>query len=320
MAGMRTGHIALALGATILLGGCEEGKEFDLFKKPTEVETADRAAASASSVKLVERDIEAPEVFQVTDKGLWDGRPSLGGVWVAHADVVDPERVIIRNEDNGKFVIGALFRRERSNPGPKLQVSSDAGAALGMLAGAPATLNVTALRRAELPVEEEDSAEAAEATEETLEPPAEIEIATLGPIAAASAALDKAEAAEETPGEKVATASAPPVMAPEAVTVEPAPVEPIAAAAAPEPAKRGLGLRMSKPLIQIGLFSEEANATRAGDALRRAGMIPTITKREANGKNLWRITVGPAANALERASLLKKIKGLGYSDAYFVAS
>ena len=43
---------------------------------------------------LVERDVEAPGVFQVTEAGLWDGRPSLGGVWVAHPDVTEPERVI----------------------------------------------------------------------------------------------------------------------------------------------------------------------------------------------------------------------------------
>ena len=88
--------------------------------------------------------------FQSPKHGLWDGRPSLGGVWVAHPDVTDPERVIIRNQANGKFVIGALFRRERDNPGPRLQVSSDAAAALEMLAGAPSTLNVTALRREEV--------------------------------------------------------------------------------------------------------------------------------------------------------------------------
>ncbi len=88
-----------------------------------------------------------PEVFQVSDKGLWDGRPSLGGVWVAHPDVAEPERVIIRNAENDKFVIGALFKRERENPGPRFQVSSDAAAALGMLAGAPSELNVTCAGR-----------------------------------------------------------------------------------------------------------------------------------------------------------------------------
>lgn len=75
--------------------------------------------------------------------------PLLGGVWVAYpeVDVEQIGQVVIRNQANGRFVIGALFRRERETPGPALQVSSEAAEALGMLAGAPATLNVTALRR-----------------------------------------------------------------------------------------------------------------------------------------------------------------------------
>jgi hypothetical protein len=107
--------------------------------------------AASRSTRLVDRDVEAPDVFQVTDKALWDGRPSLGGVWVASPDATDPERVILRNTENGKFVIGALFKRERDNPGPKLQISSDAADALGVLAGQPVSLNVTALRREEAP-------------------------------------------------------------------------------------------------------------------------------------------------------------------------
>ena len=105
---------------------------------------------AATSARLVDHDVEAPDVFQTTDKALWDGRPSLGGVWVATANAKDPERVILRNPANGKFVIGALFRREADNPGPKLQISSDAADDLGMLAGQPATINVTALRREEI--------------------------------------------------------------------------------------------------------------------------------------------------------------------------
>ncbi|WP_371153769.1 SPOR domain-containing protein [Jannaschia sp. 2305UL9-9] len=112
---------------------------------------ATRGSGLGTSVQLIERDIEAPEVFQANDRALWDGRPSLGGVWVAAPDVRDPERVIIRNEANGKFVIGALFKRERGNPGPALQLSSDAAAALGIIAGAPTTIDVVALRREEVP-------------------------------------------------------------------------------------------------------------------------------------------------------------------------
>ena len=120
----------LAIG---LLAGCDENGKFSL---PLPQSQADASTASSTrTTKLVERDVEAPDVFSVTDQGLWDGRPSLGGVWVAHPDVTDPERVIVRNEANGKFVIGALFRKERDLPGPKLQISSDAAAALGILAG-----------------------------------------------------------------------------------------------------------------------------------------------------------------------------------------
>ena len=146
------------------------------------------ASGQTESTKLVERDVEAPDVFSVTDKGLWDGRPSLGGVWVAHPDVTDPERVIIRNEANGKFVIGALFRRERDLPGPKLQISSDAAAALNILAGAPAPLNVTALRREEVDAPVQDSA-----PEATIEAPAAVTETTLDPVVASPATIPDAD-------------------------------------------------------------------------------------------------------------------------------
>ena len=171
----------------LLIAGCEEMGEFNPFQKQPGAAT--ETTGTATSTRLVERDVEAPDVFQVTDQGLWDGRPSLGGVWVAHPDVVDPERVIIRNTANNKFVIGALFRRERENPGPVVQVSSDAAAALGMLAGSPAELNVTALRR-------ETSAEQApieEAPTDDLAVPDEIEATALDPVASAAAAIEEAE-------------------------------------------------------------------------------------------------------------------------------
>ena len=117
---------------------------------PNPFEREQDAAAGASPADNAvagTRDIEAPAVFETTEPGLWDGRPSLGGIWVAHPDVTDPERVIIRNRATGQSVTGALFKRERESPGPKLQVSSEAAAELGMLAGQPAELNVVALRR-----------------------------------------------------------------------------------------------------------------------------------------------------------------------------
>lgn len=150
MAHFRT--TVLSVAALAFVAGCSEDGGMSFFSKNNGSDEV-VVVEENRSVELIERDVEAPQVFQVTENGLWDGRPSLGGVWVAHPDVQDPERVIVRNLDNGKFVIGALFRRERENPGPALQASSDAAAALGMLAGAPAELQVTALRREETPAQ-----------------------------------------------------------------------------------------------------------------------------------------------------------------------
>ena len=288
---------ALASCGIFLLTGCEDGAKFNPFKNLNLKGKSEAKAetSSGSSVKLVERDVEAPEVFQVTDKGLWDGRPSLGGVWVAHPDVTEPERVIIRNNDNSKFVIGALFRRERANPGPVLQVSSDAAAALGMLAGAPAQLNVTALRREKTP-----DPEAAMAAAVDPEAPEEVEVTTLDPVAGAAMALDEAEIADDA-------ATAPQPAAAPAAAPKPAPA----------PAAKS---SLEKPYIQIGIFSVEQNANDTATAMRQAGMVPTVLEQSSQGKKFWRVIVGPAATKSDRSVLLKKIKGVGFDDAYPVTN
>lgn len=280
-----------------LLSGCDSFQGLNLPNLRGNAQAQGAAAATGSS-KLVERDVEAPEVFSATDQGLWDGRPSLGGVWVAHPDVDEPERVIIRNDSNGKFVIGALFRRERDLPGPKLQISSDAAAALNILAGAPAPLNVTALRREEAPVKPEADATAQDATEiaDAVASPAEVTETTLDPIAAAGAAIENAPA---TP-----TATAP----------EPAP-QPAAAAPAPQPVSS-----LAKPFVQIGIFSVRANADRTAKQMRGAGLTTSIKQGETSGKPFWRVVVGPAANRAQLNSLLKKVKAEGFSDAYSVTN
>lgn len=262
--------------ALTALAGCDANGRFGLGQK-------NAPAAESTSTKLVERDVEAPDVFSVTDQGLWDGRPSLGGVWVAHPDVTDPERVIIRNEANGKFVIGALFRRERDLPGPNLQISSDAAAALNVLAGAPAPLNVTALRRQEGGAPTEDSA-----PEATVEAPATVTETALAPVTTAAADA-----------------------------IEAAPVPNPAPAAAPVPTQTS---NLEKPYVQIGIFSVEANADRSANQMRSAGMLPTVKRSEINGKAFWRVLVGPAATKTELTALLKSIKAEGFSDAYAVSN
>ena len=153
----KTGTKWAACGILIaLLAGCAG---LDLGE-----ETSNDAPNTVTN--LVERDIEAPDVVNISEAGLWDGRPSLGGIWVAHPDAKDPEKVIIRNPQNGKFVIGALFRREREVSGPSLQLSSDAADALGILAGQPTNVSVVALRRQSVLVEKAEN----QVIEESLDP------------------------------------------------------------------------------------------------------------------------------------------------------
>ena len=284
-AGLRAGTgLALALA---LLGGCSEGQMPGFLKGGGSSATSEGQQAP----RMVERDIEAPEIFQATEAGLWDGRPSLGGVWVAHPDVTEPERVIIRNESNGQFVIGALFRRERMSPGPALQVSSDAAAAIGMLAGQPVELNVVALRR-----------------EETAEDPAALPAAAgLG-----EGAMPEAPDVTEAPLDP-APAAAAPETAPEAADLSAPP--PVAAPPAPRPASA-----LARPYVQIGIFSVEQNAENTADSMRQAGMVPEVRRQESSGKTFWRVLVGPAQTQSDLDAVLAKIKEAGFTDAYAVTN
>ena len=305
-------YLAFLLLGTLVLAGCEAGT--NPFKSGHSTAAApETAAAPARSGRNAGADVEAPEVFNMTAQGLWDGRPSLGGVWVASPDAKDPERVIIRNDATGETVIGALFRRERENPGPPIQISSDAAEALGLLAGQPAKVTVTALRRAE----EAPAAVAAPAAADTAtatvaaEPEKSGKPARTGAPAVAAAietgtpdtgaaAIDKADAKA-------------PAMDPDAMA-KAAPVASTATApAASSPAASG------KSYIQLGIFSVEANAKRAAETVTKAGASAAVRKEESKGKTYWSVVAGPAPSSADRDALMKKIKGLGFADAYFVS-
>lgn len=318
MTGLTLRQLILTAAALALLTGCQTGTDgaAPVSDAPpaadgTAAPAANGAAtpapvASATSVKLVDRDTEAPEIFQTTDTALWDGRPSLGGVWVASPEAKDPERVIMRNPANGKFVIGALFRRERDNPGPTLQISSDAAAALGMLAGAPAKISVTALRRDEgKPTTPSASAPILDAAE-TVETEAADPIATT-----AAAAIDKADA---KPAKGAAPAAAATTAATAATTTKPAEstTKPAATTAAAPATPAPAAAPATGTLIQIGIFSQEANAKRAVDTLKKAGIAAEVRSESSQGKPFWSVT------SRGDTATLGKIKEAGFKDAYFL--
>lgn len=284
-----TGKVGVVLIAGLILAGCEEGFQGLNFGKGknAQADTADPVAGAGNKIKLVERDVEAPEVFEKNENALWDGRPSLGGVWVAHPDSKQPERVIIRNESNNKFVIGALFRRERNNPGPSLQLSSDAANELGVQAGTPTKLRVTALRREtvnETPV-------AADVKPNTTE---NVAATSLDAPATGNDSLEAKILASVAEAENTPTATSKPVA--------------VAAPAATKDAK----------YVQIGFFSVESNANANIKKMQANGIPAKIVKSESKGKTFWRVIAGPAASASEQRQLLNMVKGQGFADAYLV--
>ncbi|WP_120501426.1 SPOR domain-containing protein [Roseovarius sp. EL26] len=299
----------------IALVGCEEGQGF--LKPADKDKVATDSSVSQTVPKAAKgeaRDVEAPEVFQVTSSGLWDGRPSLGGIWVAHPDVTQPERVIIRNTKNSKSVVGALFRRERNNPGPVFQISSDAADALGMLAGAPAELSVTALRK-EAPPPPPPTPEPVPEVEKT---GAETKSATTTKKSATEKKPTKSQSKKLKKAEKIETKSLAPV-AGAAAAIAAAEVANAAAASSGGVTDIGESAQQSslrKPYLQIGTFSVKENAESTAAKLREQSLQASVREQKTQSKTLWRVVVGPATNKPERSALLKKIKGIGFDDAY----
>ncbi|MCL1628339.1 SPOR domain-containing protein [Roseibaca sp. V10] len=338
MFSFRVAGVSLVL--CIALSGCLQGTG-----------TNQTTAAAPRGGDVVERDVEAPDVFSKRDNALWDGRPSLGGVWVAHPDVKAPERVIIRNTETGRETVGALFKRERMNPGPVFQVSAETAEAVGMLAGAPTALEVVALRTEEVRTAPEAEPEPAPQPEPELGPETEPETAS-APQAAPQNASAPEDAASATGAPEETMIALPDVEeprkrglfarifgrdAPEQSEITSAPLDattPLPDAAAP-PARPGAPMPMpspiagttpaapaasslDRPFVQIGIFSVEANANGAAKSMRDAGLSASIKPGRTQGNAFWRVVVGPAASEAERRQFLAQVKRLGFADAYAV--
>ncbi len=326
-------RFSTSLALIALIAGCQPGA--------TGGGDATRAASPRGSVQLVDRDVEAPEIFQVKDSALWDGRPSLGGVWVAAPGVTDPERVLIRNPGNGKTVVGALFKRERDNPGPPLQLSSDAAASLGILAGSPSPIDVVALRREEVsapavpPVVPAETGAILTAGADPTMAEATPEVAAVEPAPQeATAVATAAVAALNTSGTPapVAVVQAEPRrgniftrifrrgrQAPAPMPDETAMPEPVAATAvavtqtsldAPAAPTTGGGV------VQVATFSVEKNARAAGQKLTDAGLSATVQAQDSGNRQVWRVLATPSGSTGDRAAVIRKVRDLGFPDAF----
>lgn len=113
-----------------------------------EVQTILAELNDQNTSKVVEaEDVKQPDVFQATDVAMWDGRPALGDIWVSVPDALQPERVLIRNEETGAEIKGAMFVRDSSSGKAPIRLSPGAAKALGVAPRELARISVTAIRK-----------------------------------------------------------------------------------------------------------------------------------------------------------------------------
>jgi rare lipoprotein A len=286
----RRGRWPLLLGAVLVLAACDGENG---LRGGQGGGSGPGSMMQAGGPDLRESDTEAPDTFLVTEAGLWDGRPSLGGIWVAHPSVTSPQRVLIRNTTNNREVVGALFRRERDNPGPRLQLSSDAADRLGILAGQPTQLRVVALNRAAPP---EPAAPAA-----TL--PDEAPVATEEATAEAAADPVAASAAAAIATAEARAAGTEPEAWPEETSLEPQPVPETGSASSfgrrqPRSATADTTLQPvpeDAPPTSFGRRTNRAGAAAAADApLAAPGELEEIAVETLDGSAAASPATGPA--------------------------
>lgn len=327
----RVRYQVLGLGLVFCVGlaGCMDGGNA----------TGSGSGTSSRAVGTVEQDVEDPTVFSRRETGLWDGRPSLGGGWVAHPDATSPERVIIRNTENGRSTVGALFRRERMNPGPAFQISGEAANELGVLAGAPTMIEVVALRTEEIAIEgpapepapdlAPEASPVAQPAGEVVAEPGMVELAEDGTAQPPAPAQQQRggflsrlfgsnrSATPPATGDEIATTEL------DALPAGAAPAAPLREATAqpqpaPQPAAPAPASSLDRPFIQLGIFSVEANARNAERMASGAGLSARSVAGTAQGNAFWRVIVGPAQSSAEQTQMLARVRALGFNDAYAV--
>jgi rare lipoprotein A len=68
-------------------------------------------------------------------------------------------------------------------------------------------------------------------------------------------------------------------------------------------------------MVQVGAFSDPANAQRVRAAVEEAGPVEVDARRTASGAELFRVRVGPFATADQAEAARRTLAGAGYPDA-----
>lgn len=309
--GLRAAGLTLALG----LAGCAEiGANLPDFTNSPETATP---PAPAAELVAAESSL-APDTFEATGTTIWDGGSTLQGVWFAHPLAQRAQRVRVRNDETGRDVEGALFRRDPALAGPSIIVSSDAARALGLTPGSPTELTIVALRAgpAPAPVNRSTTTPSTPAAVESapLAPPAAQAMAAPPPVEAPPVKASAAPEAGDAPAIAAPQAPPPPVARPErqAQAAQPAP-----AAVAP-PADPGAALPSGR-YLQVGSFGSEANAAALTERLRGQAQPARYVLRQINGREYAVLMIGPLTGDAAIADARAAAEAEGVKDSIEVS-
>jgi len=78
--------------------------------------------------------------------------------------------------------------------------------------------------------------------------------------------------------------------------------------------------KLTKPFIQVGIFSVENNAMKTENQMAKLGLPINTFDFKIKEKIYWRVVAGPATTLKNKNNMLNTIKSAGFTDAYFVSN
>jgi cell division septation protein DedD len=229
-------------------------------------------------------------LFFAEAQTLWDGLPSMGGVWAAHPGIGRSMVVEAVNLDTGRSMRLPALRLNQRPGRPVIQLSAEAALALGMAPGRLTMVRLTGLRA--------KPASPAPGAVETFVIAAPAPAPAIRPDIAATAATGVVPPADAPPRDAGTLAALSPGNAP---------------TPAQRPATRVAMVPSSAaPYVQVGAFSQPSNAGTAAALLRARGL--TVVQIPAG--RLSRVLLGPFDDMFAARRARDLAVQIGFADAY----
>lgn len=254
------------------------------------------------------------ESFDLVETGIasWYG-PNFHGKRTANGEIYDqealtaahrtlqmPSIVRVTNLENGRQIVVRVNDRGPYSRGRVIDMTRQGAALLGYHNKGTAKVRIEVLRDESVQVAELARNGATAQDQERIV----LASAVPGPLLTPS-----------RPPEPV-VASPPPVATPVPVVTVPMPPPP--PAAAPLPPVTSVPVSRTAIFVQAGAFSQRENATRLSRELRRVGRTTVVPFRMPDGRDFWRVRVGPAGSVEEADALLASVSQAGHPQARIV--